>query len=101
MPEVTDNAARRRYEMVIDGVTAYVTYAQHGARLTLVHTEVPKSLGGRGIGSALATAVLEDVRSRGLRVAVECEFLEAFIKRHPEFADLVVAPDESGTAPRS
>jgi hypothetical protein len=43
MPEVTDIAARRRYEMVVDGVTAYVTYVRHGDRLTLVHTEVPKA----------------------------------------------------------
>jgi uncharacterized protein len=92
---VIDNAARHRYEMVVDGVTAYVTYARPGGRLTLVHTEVPKALGGRGVGSALATAVLDDIRSRGLRVAVECEFLEAFIKRHPEFADLVVEPDDA------
>jgi predicted GNAT family acetyltransferase len=94
MTELTDNASRSRYEMVVDGVTAYVTYARHGDRLTLVHTEVPKALGGRGVGSSLATAVLEHVRSRGLRVAVECEFLEAFIKRHREFADLVVEPDD-------
>ena len=95
MTELTDNAVRGRYEMVVDGVTAYVTYSRQGDRLTLVHTEVPTALGGRGVGSLLATAVLEDVRKRGLRVAVECEFLEAFIKRHPEFADLVVEPDDA------
>jgi predicted GNAT family acetyltransferase len=95
MTELTDNAARRRYEMVVDGVTAYVTYARHGDRLTLVHTEVPEALGGRGVGSALATAVLENVRSRGLRIVPECEFIAAFIKRHPVFADLVVAPDDA------
>ena len=95
MPEVTDNAALSRYEMVVDGVTAFVTYAWHGDRLTLVHTEVPQALGGRGIGSSLATAVLEGVRSRGLRVVPECEFIAAFIKRHPEFADLVIAPDDA------
>jgi uncharacterized protein len=93
--DVTDNAVRRRYEMVVDGVTAYVTYARKGDRLTLVHTEVPKALSGRGVGSSLATAVFEDVRRRGLRVAVECEFLEAFIKRRREFADLVVEPDDA------
>jgi predicted GNAT family acetyltransferase len=92
MPEVTDNGALSRYEMVVDGVTAFVTYARHGDRLTLLHTEVPQALGGRGIGSSLATAVLEHVRSRGLRVAPECEFIAAFIKRHTEFADQVVAP---------
>jgi predicted GNAT family acetyltransferase len=95
MPEVTDNAALSRYEMVVDGVTAFVTYARHGDRLTLVHTEVPQALGGRGIGSSLATAVLEHVRSRGLRVVPECEFIAAFINRYTEFADLVVAPDDA------
>jgi uncharacterized protein len=95
MPKVTDNAALSRYEMVVDGVTAFVTYARHGDRLTLVHTEVPQALGGRGIGSSLATAVLEDVRRRGLSVVPECEFIAAFIKRHAEFADLVVTPDDA------
>ncbi len=95
MTELTDNSARKRFEMVVDGVTAYVTYARHGDRLTLVHTEVPRALSGRGVGSSLATAVLKEVRRRSLRVAVECEFLEAFIKRHPEFADLVVGPDDA------
>jgi len=94
MTEVTDNAALGRYEMVVDGVTAFVTYTRPGDRLTLVHTEVPQALGGRGVGSSLATAVLEDVRNRGLGVVPECEFIAAFIKRHPEFADLVVAPND-------
>jgi predicted GNAT family acetyltransferase len=94
MPEVTDNEALGRYEMVVDGVTAFVTYSRHGDRLTLVHTEVPPALGGRGVGSTLATAVLEGVRRRGLHVVPECEFMAAFIKRHPGFADLVVGPDD-------
>jgi predicted GNAT family acetyltransferase len=92
---MTDNAALSRYEMVVDGVTAFVTYVRQGDRLTLVHTEVPKALGGRGVGSALATAVLEDVRSRGLHIVPQCEFIAAFIKRHPAFADLVAAPDDA------
>ena len=95
MTEVTDNAALGRYEMVVDGVTAFVSYTRHGDRLTLVHTEVPQSLGGRGVGSSLATAVLDGVRNRGLGVVAECEFIAAFIKRHPEFADLVVASDNA------
>ncbi len=96
MAEMTNNVALSRYEMVVDGVTAFVTYVRQGDRLTLVHTEVPPTLGGRGIGSSLATAVLEDVRGRGLRIVPDCEFIAVFIKRHPEFSDLVVA---SGDAP--
>jgi predicted GNAT family acetyltransferase len=95
MTEVTDNAALNRYEMVVDGVTAFVTYVRQGDRLTLVHTEVPPALGGRGIGSSFATAVLEDIRRRALHIVAECAFIAAFIKRHPAFADLVVAPDDA------
>lgn len=75
MTEATDNAALGRNEMVVDGATGFVTYVRQGDRLTLAHTEVPQAMGGRGIGSLLATAVLEDVRSRGLRIAPECEFI--------------------------
>ncbi|KIZ47528.1 MULTISPECIES: GNAT family N-acetyltransferase [Rhodopseudomonas] len=94
MPEVTDNAALSRYELVEDGGTAFVAYVRQGDRMTLTHTEVPKALGGRGIGSTLAIGVLQNIRSRGLRIVPECEFIAGFIKRHPEFADLVVAPDD-------
>jgi hypothetical protein len=89
MPELSDNAARHRYEMTIDGEIAYVTYARYGARVKLIHTEVPQALGGRGVGSALARAVLDHARSLGVRVISECAFIAGFITRHPEFADLV------------
>jgi predicted GNAT family acetyltransferase len=91
---VTDNTALGRYEMAVDGVKAFVSYVRQGDRMTLVHTEVPRALGGRGIASLLATGVLENIRGRGLRIVPECEFIAAFIKRYPEFADLVVAPND-------
>jgi predicted GNAT family acetyltransferase len=91
MIDATDNPAHHRYEMLVDGETAYVTYARHGDRITLVHTEVPKALGGRGIGSALARSVLDDIRRRGLRVVAECEFIEGFINRNPAYADLLTS----------
>jgi predicted GNAT family acetyltransferase len=94
MPEVTDNAALSRYEMVVEGLPTFITYVRRGDRMTLAHTEVPKALGGRGVGSLLATRVLESIRRRGLRIVPQCEFIAAVIKRHPEFADLVVAPNE-------
>jgi predicted GNAT family acetyltransferase len=92
MSNATDNPARHRYEMEIDGETAFVTYARHGDRLTLIHTEVPKVLSGRGIGTKLARSVLEDVRRLGLRVVPECEFMAGFIQRNPAFTDLLAGP---------
>jgi predicted GNAT family acetyltransferase len=93
MPDVTDNTALSRYELVVDGVTAFVTYVRQGDEITLEHTEVPKALGGRGIGTLLATGVLETISGSGQRLVADCEFIAAFIKRHPEFADLMAQHD--------
>jgi predicted GNAT family acetyltransferase len=90
MVELTDNANLRRFEMPVEGQTAFVTYTIADNRIVLLHTEVPSSLAGRGIGSVLIHAVLEEVRGRGMEVAPQCEFAAAYIHRHPEFAALVV-----------
>lgn len=90
MPDITDNTAGRRFEMPVEGHTAFVTYAREGDRIRLIHTEVPQALSGRGIGSSLAKAVLDHVRSEGLRVVPECEFIAGYIQRHPAYADLIV-----------
>jgi uncharacterized protein len=89
MPDLTDNAAHHRYDMTVDGHTAYVTYALSNSRIKLIHTEVPKELGGRGLGSVLARGVLDDIRLRGLSVIAECEFIAGFIKKNQAYADLL------------
>ena len=94
MTEAINNTALHRYEMVIEHSTAYVTYARMDGRITLMHTEVPSALAGRGVGSALARSVLEDIRRLRLKIVPECAFIAGFIKRHPEFEDLVAGSDE-------
>ena len=85
---VTRNDARHRFEATVDGHTAVLTYRETGDRVALIHTEVTPELRGRGIADALARAALDDARSRGLRVRPFCPFVQAFITRHPEYADL-------------
>jgi uncharacterized protein len=84
-----NNKSRNRFELEIDDHVAFVDYAMSSGSITLLHTEVPKELGGRGVGSILAKAVLENIRSHGLKVEPRCEFLAGYIKKHPEFAGLV------------
>ncbi len=92
MTDLTDNTAQHRFEMNVDGAIAFVTYRTTPNRLVLVHTEVPETLSGRGIGSAIARAVLDHARSRGVHIVPECEFIAGYIARHPEHADLVAQP---------
>jgi len=84
-----DNTEEHRYELDVDGEIATVYYRLAPGVITLVHTEVPEALGGRGIGSKLVRAVLEDVRARGLKVVPRCPFVTAWMGKHPEFNDLL------------
>src|SRR5262249_12713692 len=89
--EVRDNSAERRFELDVDGHIAFVNYLIVPGKIVLVHTEVPRELNGRGIGSTLAKATLEAVRAKGLKAVIRCDFLDGFVKKHPEYSDLVAA----------
>jgi predicted GNAT family acetyltransferase len=56
-----------------------------------VHTEVPAALAGHGIAAALAKFALDNARERGMDVVPKCAYVAAWIKRHPDYADLVRA----------
>lgn len=62
-----------------------------GAVITFVHTEVPSELEGRGVGGELVRSGLEYARSNALRVVPQCSFVASYLKRHPEYTDLVTA----------
>jgi uncharacterized protein len=86
---VRDNAAQHRFELEADGHAAYLYYRLEPGVITLVHTEVPPALGGRGVGSRLVRGALEAIRLRGLKVAATCPFVAAYMGKHPEFNDLL------------
>ena len=84
-----DNEARHRFELEIDGAIAFVSYRKSPGSITLEHTVVPPELGGKGIGSKIARATLDAVRAQGRKLTVECEFIQGFMKKHPEYNDLL------------
>jgi predicted GNAT family acetyltransferase len=91
-PEVTNNSAAGQFELSAGGKIAFLQYKLRPGRISLLHTEVPKELEGHGIGGKLARAGLEFARAQGLAVAPFCPFVVEYIKRHPEFVELV-APE--------
>jgi predicted GNAT family acetyltransferase len=54
-----------------------------GERLFVLHTQVPRSLAGHGIGSALAQAALDYARAEGLLVVPHCPFMHHYLVQHP------------------
>jgi predicted GNAT family acetyltransferase len=87
-PQIRDNPAVHRYEIEVDGQTAYVRYTRKPGVITFIHTEVPEGLAGKGIGSRLARHVLDAARAEGLQVVPVCPFIDAWMKKHPEYDDL-------------
>ena len=94
--DVTRNADRHRFETTVDGHTGALTYREAAGHVTLIHTEVAPELRGRGIAEALARTALDDARHRRLLVRPLCPFVQAFLTRHPEYADLVAPPAPPG-----
>ena len=94
---VRDNVEKKRFETEIEGQTAFVDYIRHGDMMWLTHTEVPKALEGRGVGSALVKYVLDYAATNSLNVVPKCPFISEYIDSHPEYAGLVSkAPRQRG-----
>ena len=87
---VTDNPAARRYEARVGSeVVGFIDYREAPGRMKLMHTEVEQALGGKGVASQLVAWALDDIRRRGLSVVPFCPFVVAYLRRHPEYSDLV------------
>jgi uncharacterized protein len=98
--ETTHNPDEHRYEAHLDGQLAgFAAYELTDALVIFTHTEVGDEFEGKGVGSALARFALDDVRAAGTRrVLPLCPFIKSWIRRHPEYADLVSGASPEGTA---
>ena len=81
---VRDIKQLHRFELDVDGHVAFSEYQRADNAITFMHTEVPKELEGRGIGSALVRGALEIAKGQGLTIKARCPFVAAYIKKHPE-----------------
>ena len=98
MIEVRDNAEQTRFEITSDGAQAgFAQYVTRPGRMIFVHTEIDPAFEGKGLGSALAKAALDEARAQGVRVVPLCPFIASYIERHADYADLVVDPNGATT----
>ncbi|MBS0245283.1 MAG: N-acetyltransferase [Proteobacteria bacterium] len=86
---VTDNPSRNRFELQTSAGLAIANYRRDDRSITITHTEVPRAVEGRGVGSKLVKGMLDLIRQEGRKVVPRCSFVAAYISRHPEYRDLV------------
>jgi uncharacterized protein len=87
---VIDNPRASRYELWLGATRAgFLQYRAEPGTVLLVHTQVDPAFAGQGLGERLVAGALEDLRARGLKLVPLCPFVRAYLRRHPDQADLV------------
>ena len=89
-PDVAHDAAKRRFEVVVEGEHCTLDYELDGTTMTITHTRVPDAVGGRGIAASLMEAALAQARASGWRVVPRCSYAVAYVKRHRGWDDIVL-----------
>jgi predicted GNAT family acetyltransferase len=91
-PQVVDVPERDRFEILVDDELAgFAEYRRRPGLLAFTHTEIDPAFEGKGLGSRLVRGALDAVRAEGLEVLPFCPFVNEYLVRHPELADLVPA----------
>ena len=86
---VRDNKTQSRFELDVEGMVAFANYRLAPSTVIITHTETPRSLRGRGIASELVQGALQLIRADGLKVVAGCGFVVDYLRKHPEYEDLV------------
>jgi predicted GNAT family acetyltransferase len=91
---VRDNPENSRYEVFIEGeFVGFSDYRIDGDRIIFPHVEVDPRHRGHGVAAKLVRYALDAVRNEGSRTVVPmCPYVQTFIRRYPEYRDLVDGP---------
>jgi uncharacterized protein len=86
---VVDNPKASRYELWNgERLLGFADYRTWPDRVLFPYVEIDEMMQGRGFGSILTAAALDDCRARGLRVEATCPFVVDFLRQHPEYDDI-------------
>ncbi|WP_299315076.1 GNAT family N-acetyltransferase [uncultured Aquimarina sp.] len=88
--ELINNTDRpkKRFELQVENEIIFMEYIlTNDNSIYLTHTEVPKTMEGKGLGSMIVKKVLNYIQEKGYKMVPLCPFVAAYLKKHPEAAD--------------
>ncbi len=89
MAEMIENSALQRYEMVFGDAVVFVTVRRAGQVVQLLHVEAPPALRGTGAAGQFMAALMAHLRGQGLKAYPVCPYAVTWLRRHPEYQDVV------------
>lgn len=91
-PEILHRDAEGRFEARLEGHRGELRYVPREVEgrsvMVIPSVVVDRAIEGRGVAGALTRAALEWAGAQGLRVEPVCPYVDAWMRRHPEFAGL-------------
>ncbi len=90
---LVDNAAEKRYELDLGDDIALAEYVLGRGLIVLTHTEVPRSTKAGASARNWCRACWRTSAKRRSRSSPQCPFVAAYIRRHPEWMDLVLTAE--------
>lgn len=79
-----------RFELTVDGHTAFIDYTASENLIKLIHTESPEALAGRGVAKALIEKTLHYLKENNIPLLPLCPLVFAYIKKNREWLEIVV-----------
>ena len=86
--QVIHNPGEKRFETVKDGKLSKLDYIQDGKNFVITHVGVHPELRGGGVAGKIVQVGLEYARENSFRVIPMCSYAAAYIRKHPEYAEL-------------
>jgi predicted GNAT family acetyltransferase len=88
--EIFNDGEVSAYVISVDGErVGKAEYLVRDGRHVFFHTEVNEDYAGSGLASRLVQHALDDVRSQQGQIVPLCPYVSAYIRRHPEYENLV------------
>lgn len=83
--QVIRNEEAGEYQAEYEGRKIFIEFKAAQGKVFLTHTEVPRGLEGRGLGSAIIKRTLELIEESGDSLFPLCPFVASYLRKHPEW----------------
>jgi len=87
--DIAHNTTQNRFETNVDGQECVLEYTLRNNVISMNRVYVPPPVEGRGIAGAITRHALDYSREQGWKVQPRCPYVAAWIKRHPEYQNLI------------
>lgn len=87
--EIIHDKENKRFTLDINGELAIVEYVHKDDKLLLVHSEVPKSMQGKGVGKILIEKTFEKLTKQGYKAVAVCSYVKAVARRSEKWSKII------------